>query len=213
MPAQRPIGRGIMSHAEGPEYISADDYLRNERGSLHKSEYVDGWVRAMTGGTLRHNAIVGNCFVAIANRLRGNRCKPFNSDTKLRILHEGAKRFYYPDLQVVCESNDPTSDYQERPVLIIEVLSPATRRYDLDEKMTAYLAIPSLECYIALEQHQPSAIVMRRTERGFLRESVEGSDERIELPTIASSLPMRELYDGVDFTPECVQEADEAYSS
>jgi hypothetical protein len=54
---------------------------------------------------------------------------------------------------------------------------------------------------------------MRRTERGFLRESVEGSDERIELPTIASSLPMRELYDGVDFTPECVQEADEAYSS
>ena len=97
--------------------------------------------------------------------------------------------------------------------MIIEVLSPATRRYDLDEKMAAYLAIPSLECYIALEQHQPSAIVMRRTERGFLRESVEGIDERIELPTIASSLPIRELYDGVDFAPECVQEADETYSS
>lgn len=83
-----------MSHAQRPQSITIDDYLRHERGSLHKSEYVEGWVRAMTGGTVGHNAIVGNCFVAIANRLRGNRCKPFNSDTKLRIFHEGAKRFY-----------------------------------------------------------------------------------------------------------------------
>jgi hypothetical protein len=76
-----------------------------------------------------------------------------------------------------------------------------------------HLAIPSLECYIALEQHQPNAIVMRRTDRGFLRESVAEIETRIELPMITSSLPMCEIYDGVEFTPECVQEADEAYSS
>ncbi len=106
---------------------------------------------------------------------------PFNSDTKVRIDRVDMKRFYYPDVQVVCKSNDQLSVFQDLPVLVIEVLSPSTRRYDLDEKMSAYLTIPSLECYIALEQHQPIAIVMRRTTGGFLREVIEGVDASIEL--------------------------------
>jgi Uma2 family endonuclease len=96
-------------------------------------------------------------------------------------------------------------------VLIIEVLSPSTRRYDLDEKMTAYLTIPSLECYIALEQHQPIAIVMRRSNGGFLRELVEGIEQTIDLPFLGCSLPMRDIYEGIEFTAECVQEPDPEY--
>ncbi len=98
-------------------------------------------------------------------QLNGNPCQPLNSDMKVHIHRKGRRRFYYPDAQVVCPSNDPLSVFQDQPVLIIEVLSPSTRRYDLDEKMTAYPTIPSLECYIALEQHQPIAIVMRRIQR------------------------------------------------
>jgi Uma2 family endonuclease len=144
--------------------------------------------------------------------LRGNPCRPFNSDTKLRVAHDGATRFYYPDLQVVCESNDFRSVYQDRPILIIEVLSPATRRYDLDEKMTSYLAIPSLQSYIVLEQHQPIAILMRRTVNGFVRETIQGLNSQIDFPFLTSSLPMDEIYEGIEFTPECVQEAEETYS-
>ena len=202
----------MMSYANRPEYLTVDDYLLKEAESILKHEYVDGWVRGMTGGTLRHNAVAGNCFVALANRLRGNPCRPFNSDTKLRVAHDGATRFYYPDLQVVCESNDFRSVYQDRPILIIEVLSTATRRYDLDEKMTSYLGIPSLQSYIVLEQHQPIAIVMRRTVNGFVRETIQGLNSQIDLPFLTSSLPMDEIYEGIEFTPECVQEAEETYS-
>jgi Uma2 family endonuclease len=130
---------------------------------------------------------------------------------KVHINREGSKRFYYPDVQVVCQSNDPMSVFQDQPVLIIEVLSPSTRRYDLDEKMTAYLTIPSLECYIALEQHQPIAIVMRRANGGFLREMIEGIERTIDLPFLGCSLPMRDIYDGIEFTAECVQEPDPEY--
>jgi Uma2 family endonuclease len=96
--------------------------------------------------------------------------------------------------------------------LIIEVLSPATRRYDLDEKMTSYLAIPSLQSYIVLEQHQPIAILMRRTVNGFVRETIQGLNSQIDFPFLTSSLPMDEIYEGIEFTPECVQEAEETYS-
>ncbi len=116
------------------------------------------------------------------------------------------KRFYYPDAQVVCDSNELSSVFQDKPVLIVEVLSPSTRRYDLDEKMTAYLTIPSLQCYLLLEQHQPIAIVMRRTKSGFLREDIQDINASIDLPTLGISLAMRDIYDGIEFTDECVQE-------
>lgn len=201
----------MMSSAEQPQYCSVEEYLAIEEQAQTKSEYIDGWIRAMTGATNRHNCVKINCLVHLVNQLKGQRCRPFDSDTKVHIDREGRRRFYYPDVQVVSQSNDQLSVFQDQPVLIIEVLSPSTRRYDLDEKMAAYLTIPSLECYIALEQHQPIAIVMRRSHGGFLRQTIQGIDQSIDLPFLGCSLPMREIYDGIEFTAECVQEPDPEY--
>jgi Uma2 family endonuclease len=201
----------IVSSAEKPKHYSVEEYLAKEEQAHSKSEYIDGWIRAMTGATLRHNTVAGNGFVALAFRLKGKPCRPFNSDTKVRIDRDGRRRFYYPDVQVVCDSNGPMSVFQDHPVLIIEVLSPSTRRYDLEEKLSAYLTIPSLECFIALEQHQPIAIVVRRSDGGFQRQMVEGIDGHIDLPFIDCSLSMREIYEGVEFTDQCIQEPDSEY--
>jgi Uma2 family endonuclease len=200
-----------MSSAERLEFVSVEDYLEQEEIALTKSEYVDGWVRAMTGGSNRHNQVKLNCVYLMMRQLQGQPCQVFDSDTKVRIFDDGLRRFYYPDAQVVCEPNRPTETYQDKPVLIIEVLSPSTRQHDLDEKMRAYLGIPSLQCYLILEQHQPEAIIMRRTDAGFLREFVEGIDSVIELPFLDCSLTMREIYNGVEFTPICVQESETEY--
>lgn len=200
-----------MSSAERPEYVGTDQYLVLEEQALTKSEYIDGWIRAMSGSTLRHNIVSSNALISLANLLKGQPCRPFNSDTKVRIDRAEMKRFYYTDLQVVCKSNDQLSVFQDQPVLIIEVLSPSTRRYDLDEKMSAYLSIPSLACYIALEQHQPIAIVMRRTPGGFLREVIESVETSIDLSFLGCSLSMRDVYDGIEFTADCVQEIEMEY--
>jgi Uma2 family endonuclease len=200
-----------MSSAKRPELVSVEEYLSLEEQSLTKSEYIDGWVRAMTGGTVRHNRVKVNCLVRLAGLLKGHTCQPYDSDMKLRIRYQGSSRFYYPDVQVVCDSNTADSVFQDHPVLIIEVLSPSTRRYDLDEKMTAYLSIPSLECYLVLEQHQPIAIAMRRVGGGFLREVIQGIEATIDLPFLNCSLTMRDIYDKIEFTAECVQEADLEY--
>ncbi|MFN7290941.1 MAG: Uma2 family endonuclease [Pirellula sp.] len=202
-----------MSNAEKPEYFTPDEYLLMEERGPTKSEYVDGWIRAMSGATLRHNRVKLNCLVQLSLKLREQCCQPFDSDTKIRLDYKGKKRFYYPDAQVVCDSNELSSVFQDHPVLIIEVLSPSTRRYDLDEKMTAYLTIPSLQCYLLLEQHQPIAIVMRRTKSGFLREDMQGINASIDLPTLGISLGMRDIYEGIEFTTECVQEPEQEYET
>ncbi|MEQ1824705.1 MAG: Uma2 family endonuclease [Pirellula sp.] len=200
-----------MSTAQQPEFVSMDEYLRLESASPIRHEYVDGWVRAMTGATNRHNRVKSNCFGSIWQSLRGRPCVPYDSDTKVRIRKLASTKYYYPDLLVVCDSNAPTDVFQDRPVLIVEVLSPSTRSIDLDEKLSAYLTIDSLDVYIILEQHKPLAIIMRRTPDGFLRETYEGMDARIELPMLGFRLNLSDVYEGVEFTASCVQEPDPEY--
>lgn len=202
-----------MSTAEKSEFVSIDDYLAAEATASTRSEYVDGWVRAMTGGTNRHNRVKMNCLVQLALTLKGKQCQPFDSDTKVRIRSQERTRFYYPDLQVVCDSTAPTEVYQDAPVLLVEVLSPSTRQVDLDEKLDAYLQIPSLESYIILEQHTPFAIVMRRTEKGFLRETYAGIEAEIAFSLLGCSLSFRDIYAGVEFTANCIQELVSEYEA
>jgi Uma2 family endonuclease len=200
-----------MSNADKPDFYSVEEYLQIEAKSLRKSEYVDGWIRAMTGGSNRHGCIKINCAILLGNYLKGKKCRPYDSDTKVRILREGKRRFYYPDVQVVCESNDPLSVFQDHPVLIIEVLSPSTRANDLHEKLEAYQSIPSLECYIVLEQHQPIAYVWRRMRNGWAKETIQGIAARIDLPSLKCTLALKDIYEDVEFTDTCVQESDPEY--
>ncbi len=195
-----------MSSAEKTDYISPDAYLEQELAAATKSEYVDGWIRAMTGASNRHNIVATNTCAILWHQLKGKPCQAFNADTKVKIQRAASTWFYYPDVSVVCEENSQLDSFQQRPVLVVEVLSRSTRATDLDEKLNNYLTLPSLQYCLLLEQTQPRAILMRRSNSGFLRETCEGLDGRIELLEIGCCLKLSEIYDRIDFSPESVRE-------
>ncbi len=131
-------------------------------------------------------------------RLRGKKCQPFNSDTKVRVRLPDQVRFYYPDLQVVCNPNSDDETFQDRPVVIVEVLSPSTQRIDEAEKRDAYLTIPSLEVYLMVDSSMPAAVVYRRTDTGFKHEAYNGLSGSIALDCIGAELPLSDLYEGLN---------------
>jgi len=182
--------------------ISVEDYLTGELLSPIKHEYLGGVVHAMAGARIGHNRIKGNTFGSLFVRLRGKRCQPFDSNTKIRINYHGQNRFYYPDVSMICRSNPPDELFQDEPVAIVEVLSKTTRRTDLSEKKDAYLTIPSLQVYVLIEQESPLAVAFRRTGSGFVREVYDGLDAVIALPEIDAELALAEVYEGVEFVPE-----------
>ncbi len=192
----------MMTAAEKLEHIAVADYLAGEATARAKHEYLGGYVYAMAGGSNAHNRISTNATIALGSRLRGQPCQPYNSDTKIRILLPTHTRFYYPDVSLVCESNPPDDAFQDKPVMIVEVLSRDTRRTDESEKKDAYLTIPSLNVYLLVEQHQAKATVHRRTQEGFVSEVYSGLEATIPLPEIQTELPLDEVYAGVKFVPE-----------
>ena len=191
-----------MSTAERLNPISIDDYLAGEVVSRVKHEYVAGVVYAMVGARNVHNLIASNALVTLGMQLRGKRCRPFNSDTKVRIRLPSHTRFYYPDAMVVCQPNPQTDTFQDAPVVLIEVVSKGTRRFDEGEKRDAYLAIPSLATYILLEQESPAAVVYERGEQGFSARVYREPTSIIPLQEIDAELRFADVYDGVEFSTE-----------
>jgi Uma2 family endonuclease len=167
---------------------------------------LGGFVYAMAGARNAHNQIASNVLSALGARLRSKPCQPFNSDTKVRVKLPTHVRFYYPDVSVVCDRNPPTDTFQDRPVVIVEVLSRSTRRDDQTEKKEAYLTIPTLQAYILIEQEQSVVSVYRRTEQGFLQESYRDLSSIVPLSEVAAELPLAEIYERVEFAPEPAEE-------
>src|SRR5436853_6578928 len=165
-----------MSAVKKLDLLSVEDYLAGELVSPIKHEYLGGVVYAMAGARNAHNIVATNTLGSLHGRLRGRRCRPFNSDTKIRVRLPLHVRFYYPDASVICRPNPQSDSFQDEAAAIFEIISRKTRRIDEGEKKDAYQTIPSLSVYVLLEQELPAATVFRRTEHGFVREVYEGLD-------------------------------------
>lgn len=131
--------------------LSEADYLEGEQDGQIRHELIDGVAYAMTGASDKHNKISGNFFAELRNVLkqRESPCTVYVNDMKVKVQND----FYYPDVMVDCDQQDLESNYYKtHPVIIVEVLSPATRRIDKTLKRQAYQSLESLQEYVLVEQ-------------------------------------------------------------
>ncbi len=182
--------------------VSPEEYLLAEAKAKHKHEYLGGIVHAMAGGRVIHSLIASNILIAMGSRLRGKRCRVFNSDIKVRVkMPSGQIRFYYPDAQVVCDSNPSDDVYQDKPVLVVEVTSPSTWRTDQVEKLEAYTTIPTLEWYLLIDTKRCEVAVHHREADGFHSLKLTSLDDTITLKSLGIDLPLADIYADVVFPP------------
>ena len=185
--------------AYGKEKMSIEEYLEMENAADEKSEYYKGEIFAMSGAKVPHNIIAGNLFVELANKLRGKKCKPFNSDQRIHIPSNSL--FTYPDISIICGeiitlNND---DYNVlNPTVIIEVLSRSTKNYDRGEKFKLYRDIPTLKEYILVDSQSIHIEVFRLNENGHWElEEYNSLSDTVIIKAINETILLSEIYDGV----------------
>lgn len=150
-----------MAHAIQYQYTDFKAYLEAERDGMIRHEYLDGEIYAMSGASELHNAVSAELFAAIYARLP-DECRAFMSDMKLKVEQDNKFFAYYPDIMVACGANEGDPYVRTNPLLLVEVLSPSTRRTDLTEKLMSYSHIPSLLEYIVVHQDNPHVQIYRR---------------------------------------------------
>jgi len=170
--------------------LTPDAYLELERESETRHELVDGYLYAMTGATDRHDEIAGNLFAALHTHLRGSGYRVHGSNLKVRVGDD----FYYPDVFVRCAGERGDPYFKTDPVLIAEVLSPRTQRYDRGDKRLAYQALPTLREYLLIAQDEPRVELLRRTDTGWEQVLVSVASEVLRLESVEMDLPLAELY-------------------
>ena len=137
-----------MSSVQLKTRMGFDQYLSWEEAQPSRHELIDGNVFAMTGGSTAHGAVGLTLLALLRDHLKGSPCRVFWPDVKLRIGEES----FYPDVKVSCAPGDLiNAQYIERPVLIIEVLSPGTEDYDRGRKFDAYRQIVDLKEYLLVD--------------------------------------------------------------
>jgi Uma2 family endonuclease len=180
---------------------SGKEYLDYERKSDEKHEFVDGVVYAMTGASERHNLVVTNVVASLHGQLRKRPCRVYPSDMRVKIPDTGT--YTYPDISIVCEPprfEDDRHDTLLNPVVIIEVLSPSTERYDRGKKFQHYRMLDSLQEYLLVAQDELHIEHYRRqADNQWLLTDTTHTDAAVELPVIACVLALADVYEKVDF--------------
>lgn len=181
--------------ATSPQYplLTADEFLQIDFGE-RKAELDNGVIRMMAGGTARHARVQVNILVALAARLRGTGCTPYNSDMATRT-HDLSIR--YPDVTVFCGRDRPQDDDAKAfddPRILFEVLSAGTARTDLRVKLDEYKALASVDTIVFVDIAAERLRVVQRTGRtGWSDEQHDGPFD-LPLPSLGVALPHAEIF-------------------
>jgi Uma2 family endonuclease len=198
------ISGGNMISVIQQRSYSSEEYLKREETAEFRSEYREGEIIPMTGGTPNHNQIAGNFYAAILAALRGQPYRVFMTDLRLWIPQR--KIFTYPDVMVVprpLELVEGRKDTITNPLIIVEVLSKSTESYDRGKKFEHYRTLPTFQEYILIDQYRMHVDQFSKTEEGrWLFSESDGEAAVLSLTSVQFQIPLPDIYQEIEFEAE-----------
>jgi Uma2 family endonuclease len=182
-------------------HYTPEEYLELEGKAEYKSEYRDGEIVPMTGGTTDHNKIAGNFYAYLKFGLRRKNYDVYIGDVRLWIPRY--RQHTYPDVMVIegqpIYTGTSTTTVMN-PALIAEVLSKSTKNYDQGDKFLYYRSIPEFKEYILIDQYQYHVMqYVKIAESQWSFTELEHESATLSLQTFDFQIELRDLYEQVNF--------------
>ncbi|AFY76420.1 MAG: Uma2 family endonuclease [Hydrococcus sp. C42_A2020_068] len=183
------------------KYFSVEEYLTLEEAAEYKSEYIDGQIIPVAGGSINHNQIALNFSTELNFAFKRLDYRVFMGDVRLWIPQK--RIFTYPDVMVVTgepEYFNNRTDTITNPSVIIEVLSKSTQSYDKGEKFDAYRTIATFQEYILIDQNRIYIEQYSKTaKKQWTLYEYDEEDERISLSSVELQISLRDIYNKIKF--------------
>lgn len=182
-------------------YYSTEEYLALEDAADYKSEYIDGEIFPMAGGSTNHNQIAGNFYAELNFAFKKLDYRVYMSDVRLWIPKN--RIYTYPDVMVVVaqpEYYNNRTDTITNPTVIIEVLSASTKGYDRSKKFEGYRSIPSFAEYLLVDQSRVYIEHFYKTDdKRWSFCEYNDSDDAIALGSVSLQISIADIYNKVQF--------------
>ena len=192
---------GQTIQAQEQRYYTPEEYLELEEKAEYKSEYDNGLIIPLTGGTTDHNQIAGNCYIALSLGLKRQNFRVFFRDIRLSISK--IRNFKDPDVMVIAgepEYRENRKDTITNLQVMIEGLSDSTEAYDRTNKFKLYQTISTFQEYILINQSKVEIDQFCKTgnKRWSLYE-YDQEDTELSLKSFDLQIPIIDIYDKIVF--------------
>lgn len=184
--------------------MTPEEYLVLEDASPYRSEFYDGAMIAMTDRSY-DNAVINSNLIGMMGNLA--RQKPWRVlSSAMRVCIEAFPLYTYPDASVIrghpqLAANSDTTLLN--PCLIVEVLSPSGRNYERRATFQHFQKIDALRDYVQISQEFPHigcyAMLDKDARSKWVYTAYAGLDAVLLLPSLSLELPLRDIYEGVEF--------------
>jgi Uma2 family endonuclease len=195
MPTLPAVKNAIAQRYRPEEYLALEDIADS------RSEYRNGEIIPMSGGSTNHNRISLNLAGRMNLAFAGSDHEVFMADVKLWIPDQ--QIYTYPDVMVVTDTVEYHRDRTDiicNPKVIIEVLSKSTEDYDRSGKFASYRTIPSFEEYVLINQNRVQIEhYTKQTPKRWMLEDLDADDTQVQFTSVPFVMTIDDLYRKVTF--------------
>ncbi|MGI8951489.1 MAG: Uma2 family endonuclease [Chitinophagaceae bacterium] len=172
------------------KFASDEEYFAFEEASELKHELINGNLYEMSGVSKYHNTISRIILILLTSLLKNKEWEIYYEGFKIKTPNGN---YFYPDVCVCLP--DAKKYFTDQPVLIVEVLSEKTRKFDLTDKFIQYREIKTLEYYLCVEPEQKAVVFYFKNNEGeWLAETFTKDKSIINLPKLNISFALKEIY-------------------
>jgi Uma2 family endonuclease len=188
---------------------SPEEYLRLEEGAEGRSEYRNGAIIPMTGGSTNHNRIARNlsAWLHFASK-DADDYENFVGDVKLWIPE--AQAYTYPDVMVVAGAVTYQGDRTDTICNPTVMLSKSTEDYDSPSetlcerlaKFALYRTLPSFQEYVLIDQTRIQVEHhTKQAAKRWLLQDLDAENTQIQFASIPFTISLDDLYRKVQLNP------------
>lgn len=193
----------VLKPKKASRVYTLEEYLRKDERSPERLEYYNGKIIQIPMARGPHNIITANTITILNNKIN-------EIDADFTVFTNNQKVYLpalnyglYPDALVVSESPkywDENEVLLTNPLLIVEVLSKSTHKYDRQEKFEEYKTLPSFREYVLIDQTKMQVETRFREEPDLWRfKTYTNPEEPILLKSIGCSINMPAIYKKVNW--------------
>ncbi len=186
-----------------PRTYTLKEYLQREKDSSELHEYYNGIITKLPMAKGPHNDITVNISSALKYTLRNTTKKYYVRGGQQLVYLPKLNFGLYPDTLVVSETPqyfDKNEVLLINPLLIVEVLSKGTKKYDRTEKFDEYRTLDSFKEYVLIDPKRCHIeIRYRETPDTWRYTDVTDMNASIFLKSLNCSILVSEIYENIDF--------------
>ena len=184
-------------------FVPLEKYFQMEEKALYKSEYHNGKIIKMAGGSFNHDSIAIKCTHLMLEFVDNNDLRYAINGSDLKIRIDAHDRVLYADALVISEKPvfyESRTDTIMNPMIIVEVLSKSTAQYDVSEKFDFYRTLESFKEYVLVHQDRKHVIVFtKQTDASWNLRDYIGEDAVAILHALHNCpLALKRLYKGLE---------------